>query len=108
LGEELEVSVKELKRKIDSGIKFRLIDVREPHEFNLCHIIGCDLIPLAQIPMRMKEFSREGEYIFYCHTGNRSGEVAKYLRQVGFKNVKSLKGGIDQWAVEIDPTLPRY
>ena len=104
----MEVTVDELKQKIDTGAKIRLIDVREPHEFNLCHIEGAELIPLGQIPKRTKELSVEEEYVFYCHVGDRSGAVAKYLRQLGFKKVKSLKGGIDQWAREIDQSMPRY
>jgi len=108
LEEELEITVKELKRQIDGRAKIHLIDVREQHEFDLCHIDGSTLIPLGQIPKRSKELSSEEEYVFYCHTGDRSGMVAKYLRQLGFKKVKSLRGGIDQWAVEIDPSIPRY
>jgi adenylyltransferase/sulfurtransferase len=63
---------------------------------------------LGQIPKRSKELSPEEEYVFYCHTGDRSGMAVKYLRQLGFKKVKSLRGGIDQWAVEMDPSIPRY
>ena len=106
--EESEVTVKELKRQIDNASKIHLVDVREQREFDLCHIEGSTLIPLAQIPSRIKEFSAEEEYIFYCHVGERSGAVVKYLRQMGFRKVKSLKGGIDQWAVEIDQSVPRY
>jgi adenylyltransferase/sulfurtransferase len=108
LEEELEVTVKELKRKMDTRANIHLIDVREPHEFNLCRIEGSELIPLGEIPRRMKEFGRDEEYVLYCHTGNRSGEAAKYLRKLGFKKAKSLKGGINQWAIEIDPSVPRY
>ena len=106
--EELEITVKDLKSKIDSGARIHLIDVREPHEFDLCHIEGSELIPLSQLPKRIKEFSPEDEYVFYCHVGERSGAVVKYLHQLGFRKVKSVRGGIDQWAVEIDPSIPRY
>jgi adenylyltransferase/sulfurtransferase len=106
--EELEISAKELKRRIDSGVKVHLIDVREQHEHDFCRIEGSRLIPIGQIQNRIKELNPEDEYVFYCHIGERSGWVVNYLHQLGFKNVKNLIGGIDQWAVEIDPAVPRY
>jgi adenylyltransferase/sulfurtransferase len=106
--EELEVTVKELKRQIDSGVKVQLIDVREPYEFDFCHIEGSRLMPLSQIRNRINELNAEDEYVFYCHVGERSGWVVSYLRELGFKKVRNLRGGIDQWAVEIDRSIPRY
>ena len=106
--EELEVTVKELKRQIDSGVKVQLIDVREPYEFDFCHIEGSRLMPWSQIRNRINELNPEDEYVFYCHVGERSGWVVNYLRELGFKKVRNLRGGIDQWAVEIDRSIPRY
>jgi sulfur-carrier protein adenylyltransferase/sulfurtransferase len=106
--EELEISVKELKRLIDNGTQIRLVDVREQYEYDFCHIEGSTLIPLRQIWTRVNELNPEDEYVFYCHVGERSAWAVNLLRQRGFKKVKNLKGGIDQWAVEIDPSMPRY
>lgn len=106
--EEYEITVKELKRLLDNGTHVTLIDVREPSEFEFCHIIGSKLVPVGQIPNRVSEFSHADEYVFHCHVGERSGWAVNFLRQLGFKKVKNLKGGIDAWAVEIDPSMPRY
>jgi rhodanese-related sulfurtransferase len=106
--EESEISVKELKRLFDNGAQVRLVDVREQYEYDFCHIEGSTLIPVRQICARINELNPENEYVFYCHVGERSGWVVNLLRQHGFKKVKNLKGGIDQWAVEIDPSTPRY
>ncbi len=106
--EQFDVTVKELKHLIDSGTSINLIDVRESYEYDFCHIEGSRLIPIRQILARVNELSPDGEYIFYCHVGERSAWVVNSLRQHGFKNVKNLKGGIDQWAIEIDHSIPRY
>ena len=106
--EEMEITGKELKRLIDSGTQVRLVDVREQYEYNFCHIEGSTLIPIGQIWARVNELNPESEYVFYCHVGERSAWAVNLLRQRGFKKVKNLIGGIDQWAVEIDPSTPRY
>ena len=106
--EESEISVKELNRLFDNGAQVRLVDVREQYEYDFCHIEGSTLIPARQIWARVNELNPENEYVFYCHVGERSGWVVNLLRQHGFKKAKNLKGGIDQWAVEIDPSTPRY
>jgi adenylyltransferase/sulfurtransferase len=106
--EEMEITVKELKRLINSGTQVRLVDVREEYEYDFCHIEGSTLIPIGQIWARVNELNPESEYVFYCHVGERSAWAVNFLRQRGFKKVKNLKGGIDQWAVEIDPSTPRY
>jgi adenylyltransferase/sulfurtransferase len=106
--EDYEIAVKELKRLLDKETHVNLIDVREPHEHELCHINGSRLIPAGQIPNRVIEFDPAEEYIFYCHVGERSGWAVSFLRQLGFKKVKNVLGGVDAWAVEIDPTMPRY
>ncbi len=103
-----EITVEELKRLIDGGTHVNLIDVREQYEYDFCHINGSKLIPIGQIRNRINELSRNDEYVFYCHVGERSGWVVNFLRQLGFKKVKNLKGGIDAWAVEINRTMPRY
>jgi len=106
--EGLEITVKELKGLIEGGAEVHVIDVREPFEYDFCHIAGSKLMPIRQISNPVNELSREEEYVFYCHVGDRSAWAVNFLRQLGFKKVKNLKGGIDQWAVEIDPSMPRY
>jgi rhodanese-related sulfurtransferase len=97
--EEWEITVNGLKRLLESGTQVKLIDVREPYEYEFCHLNGSKLIPVGQIPNRINEFNPNDEYVFYCHVGERSGWVVNFLRQRGFKKVKNLVGGIDQWAV---------
>ncbi len=106
--EENEITVQELKHLFDSGAQVNLIDVREPHEYEICHIKGSKLVPVSQIPLRVNEFNLTDEYIFQCHTGGRSGWAVNFLRQLGFKKVKNLTGGIEAWAADIDPSMPRY
>src|SRR5208282_255289 len=106
--EEFEITVRELKRLIDSGTQVHLVDVREQYEYDLCHIEGSTLIPMRKFWTGVNNLNPEDEYVFYCHVGERSAWVVNLLRHRGFKKVKNLKGGIDQWAVEIDPSTPRY
>ena len=107
LSEENEITVTELKETIDTG-RVKLIDVREPHEYEICKIEGSTLIPLGDVPNRLNEFNLTDEYVFYCHVGGRSARAVSLLRQLGFKRVKNLTGGIDAWATEVDPSIPRY
>jgi rhodanese-related sulfurtransferase len=108
LDEEYEITAKDLKHLLDRGVHLHLIDVREPHEYRLCHLPGSSLIPILEIPGRAKEFNPAEEYVFYCHVGERSASAVNFLRQLGFKKVKNLVGGVDAWAAEIDRTMPRY
>ena len=107
LGEENEISVAELKQRMDRG-HVNLIDVRDAQEYEICRISGSRLLPLREIPDRVNEFNLTDEYIFHCHTGVRSARAVSLLRELGFKRVKNLKGGIDAWAEEIDTSIPRY
>jgi len=106
--EEHEISVKDLKRLLDGGVHVNLIDVRESYEYDFCHIPGSRLVPVRQIPSSVNEFNPKEEYVFYCHVGERSGWAVNFLRQLEFKKVRNLLGGVDAWAIEIDPTMPRY
>jgi len=107
LSEENEITVTELKQLMDTG-RVNLIDVREPIEYDICKIKGSKLIPLSEVPNHVNEFNLTDEYVFHCHTGVRSARAVSLLRQLGFKRVKNLIGGIDAWAAEIDPSVPRY
>jgi len=85
-----------------------LVDVREPWEFDLCRIEGSILIPLGELPRRVGELPRERALVMVCHTGRRSQNAAMFLAQSGFGDVQNLKGGVEGWAVEVDPSMKRY
>ena len=103
-----EVTVQELKKLQDSGADFQLIDVREPHEFDICNLNG-ELIPQGQIPESVDRISRTKQVIIHCRSGARSGNMVQWLeKNHGFENLYNLKGGILAWAREIDPSVPTY
>ncbi len=103
-----EISVQELKRKMDAREALELIDVREPFEFEIARIDGATLIPLGEIAERADELRREEPIIVHCHSGRRSAQAVRLLQQRGFTNVYNLEGGIDAWSDLIDPSVPRY
>ncbi|MFN2509507.1 MAG: molybdopterin-synthase adenylyltransferase MoeB [Chthoniobacterales bacterium] len=103
-----EISVGELKRKVDAREHFQLIDVREPHEYEIASIAGARLIPLGELPDRVQEIEADGEIVVHCHSGVRSAKAVQLLEKAGFGNVFNLAGGIDAWSEEIDPAVPRY
>ena len=106
--DETETDVQELKRKIDAGEDFFLLDVREPNEFQIGRIPGSTLIPLGEVPQRVNEIPRDKDIVVHCKMGARSAKAASFLRQQGYRNVKNLKGGILDWSDKIDPTVPKY
>jgi rhodanese-related sulfurtransferase len=85
-----------------------VVDVREPWEFERCHIDGSLLVPLAQLPARRAELPDDKELVLVCHHGGRSQQAAMWLAQNGFTNVHNLRGGVEAWALEVDPAMPRY
>jgi rhodanese-related sulfurtransferase len=85
-----------------------LIDVREPDEYEYCRIEAAQLKPLGDIAHWAAELDRDAEIVCQCHTGYRSGQAAQYLTRLGFKHVYNLRGGIDAWSVQVDPTVARY
>ncbi len=103
-----EISVHELKRKMNEGETFELIDVREPFEYQIARIDAAKLIPLGEIAARADELQREKPIIIHCHSGQRSAQAVRLLQQRGFTNVCNLKGGIDAWSVQIDSSVPKY
>ena len=103
-----EITVAELKKKIDHKEKFTLIDVREPSEFKINQIPGAKLIPLGNVPERVHELDSADEIIVHCHFGGRSAKAVDFLQKMGFKKVKNLAGGIDAWSQDVDPSCPRY
>ena len=105
---ELEISVAELQKKKKAGEPFLLIDVREPWEYETCRIEGAQLIPMRSIPANLQQLDVDRDVICYCHHGQRSLDVAAWLRGQGVESAQSLAGGIDRWSMEIDPAVPRY
>ena len=102
-----QLSVKELKRRIDAGEDVYLIDVREPYEYKIAQI-GGKLIPQNEEPQRLAEIDRDREVIVHCHSGVRSQRIAEFLKQAGYPRVVNLAGGILAWSDEIDPKVPKY
>ncbi|MGB2666582.1 MAG: rhodanese-like domain-containing protein [Candidatus Acidiferrum sp.] len=105
---DLEILPSEVKQRLDRGEKMMLIDVREPHEYAICHIEGADLIPMGTIPANLQKLDSGEDVICFCHHGMRSMDVANWLRAQGVKSARSMAGGIDRWSLEIDPKVPRY
>jgi adenylyltransferase/sulfurtransferase len=104
-----EVTVQDLKRALeDPSLGIRVLDVREPNEYQIARIQGVPLLPLSQLAQRWSELDPEQSYYIHCKIGWRSMKALEFLRQQGFKNLKSVRGGIDAWSNEIDPTVPQY
>jgi adenylyltransferase/sulfurtransferase len=103
-----EITPVELKQRLDRGDKVRIIDVREPHEYQINRIAGSTLIPLGDVPKRVNELDPDEELVMQCKSGARSGKAADFLRSQGFKHVLNLKGGILAWIDQVDPSQPKY
>ena len=104
----LEITAEELKALLDSSKPVKIIDVREPHEYDICHISGAKLIPLSEFMQHIGELDSADELVLHCHHGVRSMKALEMLRSAGFRKVKSLRGGIDAWAQKVEPGMPRY
>lgn len=102
-----EIQVEELKRRLDAGEDVLVVDVREPHEYQICNLGGV-LIPLSELPRRVHELDSSREMVVHCRSGPRSARAVAFLRQVGFRKAKNLAGGVLAWAGRIDPRMPRY
>ena len=102
-----QISVKDLKGRMDAGEDLFILDVREPYEYRIAQI-GGTLIPLNDVPNRLAEIDREREIIVQCRSGVRSQRVAEFLKQQGYSRVVNLAGGILAWADEIDPKMQKY
>jgi adenylyltransferase/sulfurtransferase len=102
-----QMTVRELKRRLDSGEDVFILDVREPFEYKIAEI-GGKLIPQNDVPQRLSEIPREREIVVQCKSGGRSQRVAEFLSHAGYPRVVNLAGGILAWATEIDPSLPKY
>ncbi len=98
----------ELAAHLQAGNAPVLIDVREPWEWEVCHLPGAILIPMGELPARLQELNKAAETVVICHHGVRSYHAARYLETVGFGDVVNLSGGVAAWADEVDPVMPRY
>jgi rhodanese-related sulfurtransferase len=107
----LEISAKEVKRRLDKGEALQLVDVREPQEYQICHIANSELIPMNTVPASLQQIEKksdDGLLIVFCHHGMRSLSVVNWLRQQGVTECQSMAGGIERWSTDVDPSVPRY
>src|SRR5436853_3453674 len=102
-----EISVEDLKKKLNNKEDIFVLDVREPHEYQICNI-GGHLIPLGDLPKRVNELDSSREIVAHCRSGVRSAKAVGFLQQAGFKKVHNLAGGILAWADRVDPKMPKY
>jgi rhodanese-related sulfurtransferase len=106
---DYEITAEEVKRKLDQGEEFILLDVREPWEFETASMSGAKLIPMGDIPSRAhQELDPDDHIVVVCHHGVRSMNVTAWLRQQGYEKAQSMRGGIDVWSRQIDPSVPVY
>ena len=106
----IEIDCRSVHGKLQAGESFLLLDCRESDEHQFVNIPQARLLPMSELAQRVGELEphRGDEIVVHCHHGGRSLRVAMWLRQQGFAKAQSMAGGIDQWAQEIDPSLPRY
>ncbi|HEY6061878.1 MAG TPA: molybdopterin-synthase adenylyltransferase MoeB [Gemmatimonadales bacterium] len=103
-----EIGPTQLQAERERNGNLVLLDVREPFEWDIVHLEGARLIPLGQLPSRLRELDGHADIVSYCHHGMRSLQAVEILRAAGFSKVRSLEGGIDAWSREVEPSLPRY
>jgi len=102
-----EITPRELKARLDRGDDIYILDVREPHEYQICNI-GGHLIPLGDLASRVNELDSSCEIVAHCRTGKRSAQASEFLLKAGFRKISNLKGGILAWSDEVDPSVPKY
>jgi sulfur-carrier protein adenylyltransferase/sulfurtransferase len=102
-----EITARDLKARLDRGDDIYVLDVREPHEYQIANI-GGHLIPLGDLPKRVNELDSSREIVAHCRSGKRSAEAAEFLRKAGFKKILNLKGGILAWSDQVDASVPKY
>jgi adenylyltransferase/sulfurtransferase len=103
-----DITAVELKQRLDRGDKLKILDVREPNEYQINRIPGATLIPMGDVARRYAELDPDEEMVVHCKMGGRSAKAVDFLRSVGFKKVLNLKGGILEWIDKVDPTQPKY
>jgi adenylyltransferase/sulfurtransferase len=105
---DLQIEPRELKERLGRGERFLVVDVREPWEHQICRIEGARLIPLGSLASELALLEEAEDVVLYCHHGIRSLDAAAWLRAQGVEGARSLAGGIERWATEIDSSVPRY
>jgi adenylyltransferase/sulfurtransferase len=108
VGGDWDITALELADRLKTGRHIRLIDVREPHELQISHLEGAELIPLGEMAGRMAELDSAEDIVLFCKAGTRSARALELLASAGFRKIKNLKGGINAWAHDVDPSLPVY
>ena len=103
-----EIAVTEVKKMIDENRPFVLVDVREPHEYEICNIPGSKLIPLGEVPKRMHELNTADQIVVLCRSGYRSAKAVEFLMQAGFRRIHNMQGGVLAWARDVDHSMPSY
>jgi adenylyltransferase/sulfurtransferase len=103
-----DIGPRQLKAWLDDGEPIEVVDVREPHEWAICHLDGARLVPLGTLPSRLHEFDSSRTYVLHCKSGVRSAKAIAQLKRAGFRKLLNLKGGILAWARDVDPSLPTY
>lgn len=103
-----DITVKELKARLDRKDKFTLVDVREPNEYEIARIPGARLLPLSELQGRAHELDTADDIVVHCKSGVRSLKAIAALKLMGFKKLTNVKGGILAWSDEIDPAVPKY
>ncbi len=103
-----EITAVELAAMLKRGETFALVDVREPDEWAICHIPGATLLPLSELPQRFGELPKDGRIVLHCKGGKRSMKALLFLREQGYADLKSVKGGINGWSTDVDPSVPKY
>ena len=102
------ITPRELKQRLERGDALTLLDVRERGEHAICALPGDLLIPMSDLPARLHELDPDAETVVYCHHGIRSSHVIAHLQAQGFTKLMNLRGGIEAWARDVDPTMRRY
>ena len=103
-----EISPLELKAKLDAGEDLFILDVREPHEYDICRLDGSTLIPLGELLKRVSELNSADDIVVHCKSGTRSAKAVAFLQKAGFGKITNLTGGILGWSDQVDPTVPKY
>ena len=98
----------ELKKLLDQGEQITILDVREPHELNICSIDGTLNIPMAEVPQKLDQLNKDLPLVVMCRSGKRSMSVISFLQEHGFSNLINLEGGILAWADTVDSSLTKY
>ena len=105
---DLEFTVAEVSQQLTSDTPPKLLDIRQPHEYQIVRLEDGQLVTQELVDEILANWEKDTPIVCYCHHGNRSLQATMFFRQQGFTNVRSMKGGIEQWAQEIDTSLPRY